>query len=360
MGDIKYGKTPETTDFTVYKGWLYTRQFTADGTFCQQLETTLKQAVEAVARAGASPDGIVKCDVVLRDIAKEAQVIEAYRSIVSENMPAFRIAHESGMGSGVEVGVELTGVTLDSGLRAERFAPDDKGIPASVRAGDLVYTSNFLPDTKGSFEFEAGQVMEKTVKALEAAGASAANAVKNFAMLADIDRFSDFNTVYAKTFTPSGDPPARSLIGADSLNGFQASLESIAYTGERRKSISIGALSGKMPFCSAMIAGDFLFVSGQIGILNMDGTYNIELGPQTEHMYRVIDAVVKAAGCDMGSCLKYDGFAIKPEYQDVMRTKFAAAFPENDCARAEFVVSFLANAAILVEMDMVVAVEEDI
>jgi len=359
MGDIKYGRTHETTDFTVYKGWFYTRQFTASGTFCQQLESVLRQAVEAAARAGASPDGIVKCDVVLRDIAQEEHVIETYRRLVSKNMPAFRIAHEAGLESGVEVGVELTGVTLDSGLLAERFCPDEKGIPVSVRAGDLVYTSNFLPDTKGSFEFEAGQVMEKTVKALEAAGASAANAVKNFAMLVDIDKFSDFNTVYAKTFTPSGDPPARSLIGADSLNGFQVSLESIAYLGNRRKSVSVGALSGKMPFCSAMIAGDFLFVSGQIGILNMDGTYNIELEPQTEHMYRVIEAVVNAADCDMKNCLKYDGFAIKPEYQDIMRTKFAAAFPENGCAGAEFVVSFLANAAILVEMDMVVAVEEE-
>ena len=356
---MEIGKTVETASFTVYAGWFFTRQFTASGTFSEQIRKALSMAMAAIAEAGATPEGIVKCDIVLRDSSNAAQVYEAYRHIVSQTLPAFRIAYESNLEEGIECGVELTGVTLDSGILPQRFMLDTYGVPASVRAGNYIYTSNQLPDTPGDFESEARQVVSKTVKALEAAGGSSKQAVKNFAMLVDINRFDDFNTEYAKTFTPASDPPARSLIGTSNLGGYQISLESIAYLGTKRRSVSIGALSGKMPFCSAMIAGDFLFVSGQIGILNMDGTYNLELVSQTDHMYRVIESVIAEAGYNMDSCLKYDGFSISQEYLPVMRTSFPAAGGKYKCAGAIYPVDFLANAAILVEMDLVVAANEE-
>lgn len=342
-----------------YRNWIFTKQFTAEGSFEEQVNMVLTDAFLAAKQAGAVKDSIVKCDVVLRDAARAADVLAAYQKIICCDFPAIKVQTIANLPVGTEVGVELTAVTADSGLVIERVDVNAQGIPAAVRAGDYIYTSLQLPDEKGDFAAEAAQVVDKAVAAVVAAGGTAEKVVKNFALITEISNFDPFNAVYAQTFRIDNDPPARSLIGVSQIGGgYQVAMECIAYVGECREAVSIGALKGKMPFCSAMRGGDFLFISGQIGVLNMDGTYNVELQPQTEHLYRVIHAVAEAGGCSSSSYLKCNGFYIQPEYESVMKEQLAIEMAGNECAEALFPVPFLANAAILVEMDLVAAVEE--
>lgn len=354
-------KIPETgcVRTTEFKGWVFSRQFSGSGPLDRQITEALSAALAAVEEAGADRDNIVKCDVVLRSADAEDAVLNAYRAIVSPALPAFKFQPIAELPEGFEIGIELTALRADAGLQVERFAPDRRGVPASVRAGEYIYTSMLLPDEKGDFAFEAQQAVAKAVRAVEAAGGRAEQIVKNFALIDAVEKFGPFNAVYAQVFRMDNDPPARSLIGVDRIGGgYQAAMESIAYLGGRRQGISIGALAGKMPFCSAMRGGDFLFVSGQIGVLNVDGTYNVEPEPQTEHLYRVIHAVTAAGGRSSRDYLKCNGFYLEADYLPLMERYLAAELNGNRCAEAIFPVTFLADPAILVEMDLVTVFEE--
>lgn len=335
-----------------HKNWIFTKQFIAEGCFDEQVKQSLSSAFLAAKQAGAVSNSIVKCDMVIRDAVDTTELVKIYQQVISNEIPAIKVQVIANLPQGIDFGVELTAVTAESGLKVERFSADKNGIPAAVRVGNYIYTSLQLPDEKGSFDFEAAQVVKKAVAAVEAAGGVAAQIVKNFALIIDINNFGLFNGVYAQTFRMENDPPARSLIGVSQIgDGYQTAMECIAYTGVQRESFSMGPLKGKMPFCSAMRGGDFLYVSGQIGVLNADGSFNVDLVPQTEHLFRVIDAVTSLAGCDASKYLKCNGFCIKPEYLKNMIGNYK-------CAEAIFPVPFLANAGILVEMDLVAAATE--
>lgn len=342
------------TNVTVFDGWFFTGQLTAKGECEGQIDSVMQMAAAELKGIGTPAENVVKCDVLLGCCDDMNDAIKAYKAYISEDLPAFRFAIVPNMPDGMRIGLELTGVTGDSALKVERFLVDEHGIPGSVRAGEFIYTSAQLPNEKGSFQFEAQQVVRKTVEAIQAAGGQPSQVVKNFALLIEMEKFDAFNVEYAKTYTVA----ARSLIGVGDISGFQSAMDSIAYTGPDHENISVGALAGKMPFSSAVQAGSFLFGSGQIGVLNEDGTYNLELIPQTEKMLKVIQGVTETVNCGPETYLKCVGFATSQEYIPSMKSAMDAAFKEASCANAIFTIPFLANQAIMVEMETVAAVSE--
>ena len=92
----------------------------------------------------------------------------------------------------------------------------------AIQVGNLVYTSGQIPINPATGTFVEGGIKEQTcqsltnVKAiLEEVGLSMSNVVKTTLFMADMNYFSDMNTVYAEFF--SEPYPARSAVAVKTL-----------------------------------------------------------------------------------------------------------------------------------------------
>jgi 2-iminobutanoate/2-iminopropanoate deaminase len=115
------------------------------------------------------------------------------------------------------------------------FYPTTLPIPASnaVRAGDFVFVSGQMPYgpdgllVQGPIEIQARVVLERIKKALDDAGCSLRDVVKNTIWLQDARDFNGYNKVYAEFFPH--DPPARATVRADLMVEARIEIDSIAY-----------------------------------------------------------------------------------------------------------------------------------
>ena len=99
----------------------------------------------------------------------------------------------------------------------------------AVRVGNMLYLSGqigLLPGTAklapGGIEAEAHQVMQNIRSVLERHGSSLEEVVKCTVMMADINEWATFNTVYVSYFP--GPKPARSAFAASGI-GFDGRVE---------------------------------------------------------------------------------------------------------------------------------------
>lgn len=122
-------------------------------------------------------------------------------------------------------------------LNSGKVLPPGLPFSEAVRAGNTVYLSGqigIVPGTGalavGGIEAEARQTMENIRTVLEAHGLSLASLAKCTVMMADMDEWPAFNTVYASFFGDRGDRlPARSAFGANGLAlGARVEVECIA------------------------------------------------------------------------------------------------------------------------------------
>lgn len=120
-------------------------------------------------------------------------------------------------------------------------APATNGQPApyanAVRVGDMLYLSGQTGDVDGQlrqgFEAQARQTMENIGAVLKQHELGFADVVKCTVMLADMNNWPAFNTVYVPYFPP-GKLPARSAIGANGLaQGALIEVECWAYAGRK-------------------------------------------------------------------------------------------------------------------------------
>jgi len=110
----------------------------------------------------------------------------------------------------------------------------------AVRVGDVLYLSGALGNVPGKRELVAGgieaethQTMENIGAVLKANGLSFDDVFKCAVMLADMNKWGDFNKIYVTYFKP-GRLPARSAFGANGLAlGAQVELECMAYAGNK-------------------------------------------------------------------------------------------------------------------------------
>ena len=109
----------------------------------------------------------------------------------------------------------------------------------AVQVGDVLYLSGALGNKPGTREVVPGGLAAETKQTMDNIGAVlAANGLgfddvfKCTVMLADMDKWEDFNKVYVTYFKP-GRLPARSAFGASALAlGAQVELECWAYAGK--------------------------------------------------------------------------------------------------------------------------------
>jgi reactive intermediate/imine deaminase len=113
--------------------------------------------------------------------------------------------------------------------------PSDLPFPfaMAVRAGDFVFVSGQLPFdaegrvVQGSIEVQTRRALENLAAALEVAGCSLDDVVKNTIWLQDAGDFGGFNRVYSEFFPKS--PPARSTVGAQLMLDARIEIECVAY-----------------------------------------------------------------------------------------------------------------------------------
>jgi 2-iminobutanoate/2-iminopropanoate deaminase len=110
----------------------------------------------------------------------------------------------------------------------------------AVQVGDVLYLSGALGNKPGTREVvpggiaaEAKQTMDNIGAVLAANGLGFDDVFKCTVMLADMDKWEDFNKVYVTYFKP-GRLPARSAFGASALAlGAQVELECWAHAGKK-------------------------------------------------------------------------------------------------------------------------------
>jgi 2-iminobutanoate/2-iminopropanoate deaminase len=109
---------------------------------------------------------------------------------------------------------------LSLGCRApateHRVAPGALGpYSGAVVAGDLVFVSGQIGERGGTFEHEAETAVEAVRAELAPLGLDLADVVESRVFLTDIERYADFNAVYARLFPAPY--PARACVAVAAL-----------------------------------------------------------------------------------------------------------------------------------------------
>jgi len=106
------------------------------------------------------------------------------------------------------------------------------------------------------------------------------------------------------------------------------------------------------PFSQAILSGDFLFVSGSVGVDPASGTLSDDFKEQTRQTLKNIGAVLAEAGCDFSNVVKSTCFitdaANFASFNEVYREFFPQPFP----ARSTIVCN-LARDTLLVEIEVI-------
>jgi len=94
-------------------------------------------------------------------------------------------------------------------------------------------------------------------------------------------------------------------------------------------------------YSQAMRAGDFLFISGQLGIDPDNGVLCEGIGPQVERALKNIRGIVEAAGAGMESIVKVTVLLQSIDDFKTMNEIYSGYFNEDPPARAAFQVAAL-------------------
>lgn len=106
------------------------------------------------------------------------------------------------------------------------------------------------------------------------------------------------------------------------------------------------------PYSQAVLSGDFVFVSGYVGIDAATGALSDGIEGQTRQMLKNIGVLLAEAGCDFGDVVKSTCFltdaANFSAFNDVYREFFPLPFP----ARSTIVCDLVLD-GLLVEMEVI-------
>ncbi len=108
------------------------------------------------------------------------------------------------------------------------------------------------------------------------------------------------------------------------------------------------------PYNQGIVAGGFLFTSGQLPINPETGEVKVSIEDQTKQVLENLKAIVEEAGCTMNDVVKCTVYITNMNDFNVVNEIYATYFTENPPARATIEISALAKGA-LVEIDAVAA-----
>jgi 2-iminobutanoate/2-iminopropanoate deaminase len=99
------------------------------------------------------------------------------------------------------------------------------------------------------------------------------------------------------------------------------------------------------PYSQAIVAGDFVFTAGQVGLDPATGTLVDGIEAQAEQVLRNIEAVLAAAGLSMADVVKTTVLLADMADFATVNTIYARHMPDPPPARSTFAVAGLPRAA---------------
>ncbi|MCA1561980.1 MAG: Rid family detoxifying hydrolase [Acidobacteria bacterium] len=107
------------------------------------------------------------------------------------------------------------------------------------------------------------------------------------------------------------------------------------------------------PYSPGIIAGNFIFVSGQAGRRPGTGTLAPDVEAQTEQALRNVAAILEAAGANLTHVVRCGVFLVDIREFSQMNAVYARMFGEHRPARTTVEVSGLPGDGLRVEIDAV-------
>lgn len=185
------------------------------------------------------------------------------------------------------------------------LAPYSQG---GVRAGDHHYCAVVPADLAGELvggrdpAAQSERALANLAAILEVAGLTVAEVVMLNVTLADIRHEPAFDEAFRQFFRPPY--PARSIVGAPlGLPDLLVELESVAVAGGGRPIEGLGQPPRLGAASPAMLAGDTLYISGQLG-LGADGSLPPDAEGQARAAWTRIEALLHEAGLERGDVLR--------------------------------------------------------
>lgn len=108
----------------------------------------------------------------------------------------------------------------------------------------------------------------------------------------------------------------------------------------------------KLPFSPAIKAGDYIFVSGQVGFVDAEGREIKGIEAQTKRCLENIKEVLTAAGASLDDVVKVTVFLRNEEDFATMNEIYQSYFVKDRPARSTVVAS-LALRSMLIEMECI-------
>ena len=106
------------------------------------------------------------------------------------------------------------------------------------------------------------------------------------------------------------------------------------------------------PYNQAIVAGDFVFTAGQLGLKPGDGTVEGDITKQTEQALANVQAILEAAGSSMDNLVKTSVFLVDLDDFQAMNAVYTTRVGDRPPARSTFQVAKLPSGA-LVEIEAV-------
>ncbi len=112
------------------------------------------------------------------------------------------------------------------------------------------------------------------------------------------------------------------------------------------------ALPG-VPYSPAIKAGDYVFVSGQVGHVDSQGNKLGGVEAQTRQVLNNVKRVLEAAGSSMDDVVKTTVFLVKAEDFSKMNEVYKTFFTKDLPARSTVIVAALARPEMVVEIEAI-------
>lgn len=106
------------------------------------------------------------------------------------------------------------------------------------------------------------------------------------------------------------------------------------------------------PYNQAIVAGDFVFVAGQLGLRPGDSAVEGDIATQTEQALTNLGAILEAAGSSLGNLVKTTVFLQNLDDFQAMNEVYATRVGDRPPARSTFEVAKLPSGG-LVEIEAV-------
>ena len=247
-----------------------------------------------------------------------------------------------------------TNAFLDAQIRAilpPQASPDvGRFSSPAVDAGDYVYISGQGPRRPdGSVPPEFGeqvrQALNNIKQIVEAAGLNLDHVVYTQVYLEDISKYEEMNRVFGEYFQTT--PPARAVLGVARLPDVPIEISAVAVrdlTG--RRAIVPGNHPSREAASPGILTHDRLFVSSMSGADPVTGKVPDDPAAQVDLALDRMQAVLKAAGLDMGNMVFVNPYLTSGLAHRVMNERYARRFEfGNTPARATIDVTSLPGGA---------------